>query len=174
MMKLNIDNLLLKKIKPQIKGESDKYSWNLWKWLNKYKTEKLRVYYLPNHEDDKYDPTDFDNVQILIGERWRDNCIVGMTLRTIIATDRGLQSGAFTTGCGYNVHVAQDVTEQFFEDYIEFGRCFLFEHGAWLRNGDKQFTYQDDGNERWCNWCGRVERKRIEVETKIIERVIWE
>jgi len=60
----------------------------------------------------------------------------------------------------------------FFKTYIKDGRCiFDREHNGWWKGGDNRFTYIN--STRRCNWCGEWQRKRIEKEVKIKQRVVW-
>lgn len=162
----------VKQIKPEVKGESDKYSWNLYSWMNKYKNyESLKVYYT----DNEFDLEDFDNYKVLIGCKIQNtNDILGNRLTEII------RNGIKKTDCycfcafgGFDTKTFIDITDIFWKNYIQKGRCFLFGHDdVWLLGDKNRYTYVGKSSRR-CNWCGRWEHREILKETIIKRKEIW-
>lgn len=140
--------------KPKAKGKSDFYSWNLYIWLRKQASgakwmQKTRIY---KSEDGT----------LFIGARY-DGSHDGVTGTRLSQLCSGSGSGKFPlVGCWVGSGKWQDVTEQFYAEYERIGVCAI--HGDWAHN----FTI--DGDTRACEYCGKVERKRVEL----VEKVTWE
>lgn len=165
----------LSKIKPKLKGESDKYSWNLYKFLNKISKDKyinnqLRIYW--NHH------SRWDGAHLpFVGE-------LSNTMQLIISPygDRG--SGYFMNTilhkgncelfslCVWKHEDLLDITDWFFDTYEKIGRCiFDPEHYKWMLGTENRFTYVN--NTRRCNWCGQWQHKEIVKKTRIERREVW-
>lgn len=153
-------------IKPKIKNESDKYSWNLYKYLKKYPNSKVYYDKINSFTDNEqmYNKDNLTKNDVIIGNIC-ENSIVGVTLSQLLMKVPSMQ---FWYGGAKKTHV--DITNQFFNDYIEIGRC-LFDstHDGWLRNTDNRFTYIND-EQRKCNWCGIEQHKEKKEVVKIIEK----
>ncbi len=149
-------------IKPKVKNESDKYSWNLYKYLLKHKNTKVYYSKINSFTDDEhtYDKSSLVKMDTLIGVESEDG-LIGARLIDIL---RKIPSMDFWYGNVKNNHV--EITEDFFNDYIEIGRCLFDQsHDGLLRNADNRFTYINE-DERKCNWCGIEQHKEIEEEIK--------
>lgn len=162
----------LKLIKPKIKGESDKYSWNLYRWLYKYrKYANYGVYYI-GKEEFNIEKLRLD--KIIIGQKHSDIEMTGNLLSQII--NKGAyhsDSNCFLNSLGWNTVNAIDITELFFKNYILKGRCFLYGHsGVWLKNYNKKFTTINK-HSRKCNWCGLHETRFIETKKTIERKEVW-
>lgn len=62
-----------------------------------------------------------------------------------------------------------DVTKDFWEKYIDIGRC-IYEHGVWIVDDEDRYTYSD-ATHRKCNWCGKEEY--LEKKTYSYTRDEW-
>lgn len=165
----------LNKIKPKVKGESDKYSWNLYKFLTKIIKERkttadsIKIYwntystwdgeYLPFNES-----IDFGR-QVIIspyGDR-----STGYILSTVLREGR---CDRFAIPLQWQNSV--DITEWFFNTYEEIGRCiFDKDHRRWMQYTDGRYTYVN--NTRRCNWCGEWHHKEVKKKVKIDRQVVW-
>lgn len=153
-------------IKPKVKNESDKYSWNLYKYLKKYPNS--RVYYnkFNSFTDERqvYNKNKLTKNDVLIG-RNSGNSIIGFTLSMLLMKVPSMQ---FWYQNAYDTHI--DITEEFIRDYIEIGRCLFDQsHDGWLRNNDNRFTYLEE-DLRKCNWCGIEQHKEVEEVIKYVEK----
>lgn len=163
----------INKIKPKLKGESDKYSWNFYNFLRKqfnkrddgkYIKKQIKVFWLTRSQwDGKY--LEFDPSNLNKG------------MNQIIISSFGGKSGYFFNSILRGVRLTNyympyadeeliDITEWFFNTYEKDGRCiFDRNHDRWMTNTDDRFTYV--GNTRRCNWCGEWHHKTIEKKVKI-------
>lgn len=163
----------LKDIRPAIKGVSDKFSWNLYKWLNNKQNRDCnfdKVYFIPSDDNDKFDLNNIKPSQILIGNRWSSTCIAGRMLNSILGSNR-VQTASYTNGGGWRIDLAIDITDDFFRRYIEIGRCLFFSHNdeTWIVGESQRYEYS--GNNRICKWCGHEQFKTIE-EIVVTKQVI--
>lgn len=164
-----MDGLLIK-IKPKVKGISDKYSWNLYKWLKKTKCKKLTVWFNTKSAWDG-SKLEFDKNNIKIGQIWigfvDKGWLHGSSLNSIL-------NGNFQEWA--NPWMAKshiDITEWFWKEYIKDGRCIWDRnHDGWLAYDKNRFTYVNK-NSRKCNWCGEWQHRKIEKETIIKRHEIW-
>lgn len=84
--------------------------------------------------------------------------ITGKCIRTLICNGRDKY-----TICCYLCNKKSEfvnVTEEFFEKYIEIGRCIYGDH-CHMQDEETRYTYIDPTHRR-CNWCGK-EQEEIEV-----------
>ncbi len=152
-------------IKPKVKGESDKYSWNLYKYLHKYKGN-TRVYYnksdIMSSDKDSYNKNTLRLSDILVGTPVEhEDSVIGNSLLEILRKVPSQQYWYQSALITYS-----DITEEFYNDYIDIGRCLIDNsHTGWLRNTDNRFTYIND-NERKCNWCGIEQHREVEEVIK--------
>lgn len=168
----------IEKIKPKVKGESDKYSWNLYNFLQRkfkgdigrYVQKQLEIHWLHNSRWDgsflEFNPEDIRVNQLLIIPLGKNHGRSFFELSTILregkATEFSLPYSWETT----------DITKWFTETYIRDGRCiFDRNHNSWLRNTENRFTYVN--NTRKCNWCGEWHKKEIHKQVKIERKEVW-
>lgn len=164
------------KIKPLVDRESDKFSWNLFRFMRKNsKRDNLRVYY-----DNRDNDLDFNSIlqpyKVFIGykEDDDDDNMTGSKLSSIITSfgNSQLQMGYLMKCNGFNVDEWIDITEEFWDAYDKRGRCLFFIHGSWIQGFETQFTEHD--NIRICTWCG-VKEKKIVTETMVPKTIVtWE
>lgn len=164
----------LNKIKPKLKGESDKYSWNLYKFLNtkmkeKYLGSQIKIYW--NHYsrwDGEHLPFtgDISNLmQLIISPA--GNKSTGYILSQIL---RDGKAEYFAIPRVWQN--STDITEWFFDTYENIGRCiFDPEHSRWMQYTDNRYTYIN--NTRKCNWCGQWHKKEIIKKVKIERIAVW-
>ena len=163
----------LKLIKPKHNKVSDKYSWNLYEYLNKYKGN-FKVYYSKinaftekEHTYNKESLVKIDTI-ISIGESSGDrNSVIGCRLDEIL---RKVPKMDYYYGNLNGDYI--DITQEFIQDYIDIGRC-LFDtgHTAWMRGDEDRFAYESE-DIRKCNWCNLKQFKHIETYTK--ELITWQ
>ena len=89
------------------------------------------------------------------------SCISGESLVSLVGSESDKYTN-FCYSCNPSTHFI-NVTEQFFEKYIEIGRCIYDKH-CWLEDEENRYTYIDDTH-RKCNWCGVVQHKEIIVHS---------
>ena len=172
-------------IKPKNIKKSDKYSKQLYNYLKK-NTGYRQVFYIQTQEvynketeewEEKeipFDINDFRLDKIWIGyirrETYEEGYIdwmYGNSLRTIVSDSKE----KYTTFANpwNNKKTVVDVTEEFWNKYIEIGRC-IYDHHYWLRDEEQRYTYLDPYHRR-CNWCGQEQHE--ETVTYTTERKEW-
>ncbi|MBT2759933.1 hypothetical protein [Paenibacillus sp. ISL-20] len=167
----------LGKIKPKVKGESNKYSWNLYKFLskivkkNEYIDSQLRIYW--NHHsrwDGEHLPfnTDLSNgMQIIIDPY--GNKSSGYFMNTVLRKG----NCELYSLCVWKKEDLLDITDWFFDEYEKIGRCiFDPDHNGWMLGTDGRYTYVN--NTRKCNWCGQWHHREIVKKVKIERISVWE
>ena len=164
----------LEHIKPRVDNESDRMSWNLYKFAKRHGVNKIKVF--------ATDKNTREPMNILISikqtpysylghEKNRvGTLLLGKRLMTIFCS-----YGRETTAC-HDYELSEfpvDITEKFFNDYIQSGRCF------YLRGMSHKFNIgdelQEDGSSkkvRVCEYCGKKEYSHTWEEVVIRER--WE
>lgn len=130
-------------IKPKNTKVSDKYSANLYKYFKKNPNSRV------------FKPKDKNNgspTKIVFGNIVHDKIICS------------LMSNILRYGFPYILYLKadeyEDITKTFMDEYIRSGRCVWDKaHNGWLQGSKDRFTYTNE-NERVCNWCGEVQRKK--------------
>lgn len=164
---------ILKLIKPKVKSQSDKYSWQIYQFINKNKHSRV-YFYNKSRWDGSELELDKDNLNIsnifIGGNQDSNGTICGNSLSTIMGHSREKYTTfsfmLWTDGDFI------DITDWFWTEYIKLGRC-LFDknhNGWWTNNGDR-FTYIN--NTRKCNWCGQWQHKDIKKVVKIQRKEKW-
>lgn len=166
----------LKLIKPNKKDESDKYSNNLYKVLSRLDKEKLlhqtKIHWLHHSRwDGEYLPFDPKNLNIgqLIVSPYGDHN-VGYFMDSILY--KGTRAERFALP--YKKEEMTDITQWFIDTYTKIGRCvFDYNHtGRFYGDGNRYKNI--DGDHKECNWCGRLLKKRVEKEVKVIHHTYWD
>lgn len=167
----------LNKIKPKVEEQSDKYSWNFYKFLKKqFKVKQaqqnIKVYFIARS---KWDGTRIDFIkeeplrylQVAISPRWGRSS--GYFLDNII---QGSRNTEFSLNV-YREDELIDITDWFFKEYERRGRCIFHEHGniGWVLGKESRYTVIN--NTRRCNWCGHWQQKEIETVKTIERREKW-
>lgn len=135
----------IKSVQPKINGKSDKYSWNIYRYLKRHKGEDIRVF-----------------KGLIIG-CMSSNGIIGNTIKELMSS---------YTRQEYWFDGEWETLEEhgWFEKYQKIGRCLLIAHNhAWYEGEDTRFTYVN--NTRRCNWCGQWQHKELR---KVVKREIKE
>lgn len=164
-------NELLNKIKPTNEKISDKYSSNLYKFIKKYKNKYTKVFFHPISNWDgsevKLDMNNLDGSQVYIGEI-SDEDMTGKSLMNILTGQK-----IYTVHCYYNIkNDLINITDEFWDKYVDVGRCLFIGHNGWYQDDcNTRFTYLDDKT-RKCNWCEKIQHKRIEEMVR--KKEIWE
>jgi phenylpropionate dioxygenase-like ring-hydroxylating dioxygenase large terminal subunit len=182
----------LNMIKPRNIKKSDKYSKQIYQYIKK-NPGKDRVYYISsqdiyNNESKDFElkdiPFDIDNINaryLWIGSKPVRNeytegdkvtgyidWLYGNSLSTITSPSR--EKYTVFANPWNNKKTVIDVTEQFWEKYIEIGRCIYGNHPYGLQDDEERYTYIDDKNRR-CDWCGKEEH--LETKTVTYTRDEW-
>ena len=140
--------------KPAVKGKSDFFSWQLFRWLRK-KPEYNRVYLGTFNRSTGHDPK---NPILYIG-RMDDNAFLGNVLARICTSGQKLESWAYCMS-GHHVDEWEDVTEKFWSDYREKGVCAI--------HGDKAHDWVTSEKERACTHCKKREYKTVVMLPKTV------
>lgn len=136
----------LKSVRPEIDGKSDKYSWNIYRYLKKNLKGNVEVF--------------SDGTQAIIGESYQGE-VIGVPLLSL------MKNFSSSNYC-FSWHLTE--LPKFLNDYQRIGRCLLIPHDhPWYEGEDKRFTYVN--NTRRCNWCGQWQHKEIH---KVVKREIRE
>lgn len=145
-------------IKPKVKGQSDLFSWQLYRYMRKY----------PDISDQKiYSGTwnSIDGVNraypvLYIGCMHDDGWFHGRSLRNLCSCGSKIERYAYHHG--HDTHNWTDVTDAFWGEYMRIGVCAI--------HGDAAHNWLRDGGKRTCEYCGKVENRKIIM----VEKEIWE
>ena len=166
----------INKIKPKNTKKSDKYSKAIYKYL-KNNPHYRRVWFDKATYGDTLDrkvKKEFDvenmnlrNLFFGLPDAGTSNCITGKCINSLISGAKDTQE----TFCyiGFIESEFVEVTKEFFEKYIEVGRC-IYGHDSYLADADDRYTYIDETH-RKCNWCGKEQHQ--ETETYVREHKKW-
>ena len=151
----------LKQIKPRVNGESDRNSWNFYRFVKKYGINKLRFYsnvpydkiekvydIFVSTREQKYSFLDHSEIGVrsgteLYGKRLTNIFCCGHGLTSIYQKDKS--------------ELPYDITEEFWKDYTFHGRCKFL--GSMSHKYNEWYETQQ-GNEptrrvRICEYCGK-------------------
>lgn len=169
----------LTKIKPRVKSESDKYSWNFYRFLEritkgrdgKYIKNQLEIHWLHHSRLDgsflEFNPNKLNTMQLIILPLGINNGRSFYSMSSIMREGRATEFAL-----PWKKEELTNITDWFFDTYERDGRCiFDREHNGWWRGSDNRFTYIN--NTRRCNWCGEWHIKEIEKKVKIERKVKW-
>ena len=163
----------LKQIKPRVEGESDRNSWNLYKFAKKYGIHKLKFY-----SDTPYDKIDkaYDIFVCVREEKYshldhsesvvrRGVNLFGKRLMNIFCSGSGLTSINYRD----NSEFKYDITEQFWKDYMFYGRCkFLgdmtHKYNEWNEVQEDKISIK---KVRICEYCRKKQHLTSWQETII-------
>ena len=155
--------------KPMIARQSDKYSWRLYQRIMKKGRE--RVYLMgwntlegrttPSLDDLKSDYVAARGVAF--GMEIRDGWFHGKTLSSICAPGESLHDWAY--GPDFNTANWIDITDWFWREYKEYGRCRFFK--------DEHVYREINRNARRCVRCGKQERRIVKTKKSIERLEVW-
>ena len=135
-------------IKPAVRGKSYFFSWQLYRWARQ-KPELCSVF---AGTWNSFNGIDRDNPTLYIGLMDEDGWFHGKPLRGLCSHGANLQSWAF--GPAHDTGNWNDVTEEFWADYLKRGVCAI--HGDLAH----EWEYTVDGKARSCLWCNKQERQK--------------
>jgi len=147
-------------IRPRVRGESDFFSWQLYRWVKQfpYLVEIWEGTWNPWNGIDRTRPWLYIGLMdISGGECW----FSGRDLRNLCSRGANLESFAY--GKPHDVSNWKNITEQWWQEYARKGVCAI--------HGDYAHEWVQSGDERKCRWCGREEIR--EVTTELVEVVTW-
>lgn len=171
----------ISKIKPQKRGESDKYSWNLYNFLDKlfkksegeYYRRQLEIHWLHySRWDGKYLEFDKNNLhlyQLVILPLGLGNGITFYSMKSALQKGRATE---FAIPSSWEKKMLTNITNWFLKTYERDGLCiFDREHNGWMLGAKDRFTYIN--NTRRCNWCGEWHIKEIKKIQTIKREEVW-
>lgn len=148
---MRITKEYLKSVQPKTRRESDKYSWNIYRYLKKHLGRDVKVFENPR------------GVKV-IGEEFLDG-ISGDGLDSLI---RSLRAQEFWFDINWNLKEQKG----WLEEYQRVGRCLLLPHDyLWYEGEDTRFTYVN--NTRKCNWCGKWQHMNLHKIVKVKLEKVW-
>lgn len=151
-----ITNEYVKQVKPVKKGKSDKYSWNLYRFIKL--NRNLKVYRVGWNSRDGVCPVD-EGCTIL-----RDEFGNTAILNRILTDGPKALSCCFSwSGAGWSNLDKEDITDQFFRDYLRSGVCSFA--SDWYHKWKSV-----NRNSRKCLYCGKHETRKIET-IKTVKRI---
>ena len=142
--------------KPKVRGESDFYSWQLYRWLKKY-PDYSEVWSGTWNSATGHDP---ERPVLYIGKMFDDGWFHGKNLRSTCVYKAKIQAWAFSNG--HHVEEWTDCTEAFWTDYRLKGVCAI--------HGDNAHEWDTDGKERQCKFCGKREIQKAVM----VQKLVWE
>lgn len=159
---------MLKLIKPEKDKASDKYSWLLYQRVKKNGIEDVYVSTwsaFDGHNPKRVESIDLGNTPsglIMIG--LMDGVFFhGNSLANIWTPRRPRNDWAF--GPAHHTSEWVDVTDRFWSEYIEYGRCRFTKMAH-------DYELSDDGMSKTCRFCGDLRMKKVEIIPK--EVITWE
>lgn len=168
--------LELNMIKPKNVKKSDKYSSQIYKYL-KHNPNYRKVWFDTSSYDidsgkcvnESFDINSINMRNIYFGIPACDStiCIRGKCVMGLVSGNRGSQVTYSYIGNKNSYYI--DITKEFYEKYIEIGRC-IYGHNRYIRDEDEKFTYISEKH-RKCNWCGKEEY--LETKTYSHTRDEW-
>lgn len=165
----------LKSIKPTHK-ESDKFSWNLYKWCKKnckHQIPKVYFSHWSNWDGSYLEKGWNKSGQIFISHFEDAEYISAQYLSNIFGTTKG-GAGNAMFAVNKKRFQLEEVTEEFWKTYLKIGRCMFDEkHIGWWVGEENRYTIINKNSKR-CNWCGKYLRRKIETEKVIKRHEIWE
>lgn len=150
-----------KDIKPKVLGQSDFFSWQLYRWVKK--NEKGSLDFCRIWHGTWNSATGFNGYQPLyIGRKNENGCwFSGIPIRYLCRRGHSIDE-IYAFDQRHGVSDWRDVTAYFWEDYVKRGVCAI--------HGDFAHKWIEGGNKRTCEYCGKKEIKRVLLVTK----EIWE
>lgn len=146
----------IKQFKPAVKGKSDKFSWQLYRWAKK-NPHALRIWSATWNSVRGVDP---DHRQLYIGYKRDGNWIHARQLRNLCSY--GARLDCFAYNRGHDTENWIDVTGWFWREYLRKGVCAI--------HGDRVHDFiKINRNSRKCKHCGEHQTRTV-ITSKIIKR----
>ena len=157
------------KIKPAVRSQSDKYSWRLYLRAMRNGRERIYISAWDNLHGQPFTPTleglkagDRMHMRLLyIGYMHDERYFSGQPVREVARHGKGHCD--YSYGPGFDTGHWLDVTDWFWANYIERGRCVVWHDSVheWV---------MINRNARKCAHCGKHEQRTV-VTKKIVERI---
>lgn len=159
----------LAQIKPPTSSCSEKYSWNLYRFLKKY-SKKNNIYVYKGFNEISRSEQYFFAITICgNGANGADNIGIfeyDLRNKSKAAT---LEASSYSTLDFSKFH---EVSHEFFADYLRDGKCaFTYPTHQDNINSAIRFESLNDNTKR-CRWCGKIFRKT--TKEIIVKKTIWE
>lgn len=145
------------KIKPEVRGQSDFFSWKLYQWMKKkpyyskvYRSTWCNIEGITDKPEALYIGSGVDS------EGW----FHGVQLKSLCRDGAKMQAWAF--GPNFDTKNWIDCTDEFWANYMLVGVCAI--------HGDYSHKWVKDGDSRECEYCNKVEHKKF----KMVKREYWE
>lgn len=139
-------------IKPKVRGQSDFFSWQLYRWAKK-RPHALKIWASTWNNRSGIN----GNPELYIGsDRDHDGWIHGKCLTILCTHGASLDSWAYGPTANW-----VDVTESFWSNYMQKGVCAI--------HGDYAHNWIEEGKTRTCEYCGKAQKQ----VTKLVEKSEW-
>ena len=143
------------KVKPKVRGRSDFFSWQLFRWLKKYPT-RTTIWSATWNVCNGIDPK---NQSLFIGDQRDGSWIHARQLRNLCTSGSKLEAHAY--GSSHDTQNWTDISKAFWEDYLRVGVCAI--------HGDYAHKFDVEGGTRTCEYCDKSER----LTQKTIVTDVW-
>jgi hypothetical protein len=139
-------------IKPKVRGKSDFFSWQLYRYMLKYKSlSEQRIW---SSTWNSCYGVDREKPSLFIGSE-RDGCwIHARQLRNLCLSGQKIER--YAHGAAHDTKNWTDVTDAFWSDYLKKGVCAI--------HGDNAHNWSVDGDLRACEYCGKKERRIVSTQ----------
>lgn len=161
-------------IRPVVNGQSDKFSWQLYKRVLKRGRERVYISAWDNLFGQPFLP-DFaalksgdskQRVKLMIGDPiCVDGWFHGRKLNEI-TRERTRPDESYAYSPAFNTGEWIEVTDWFWAEYLRVGRCII--HGNWAHNWQAI-----NRNSRKCAYCGTIQRRTIKTIKTIERKEVW-
>ena len=157
--------------KPKKRGESDKYSWNIYRYLKENNVVKV-MYYTKSIIDGNN--VEFNHKSVKMPQMFFMIAGEHSGTRADILMRKGSSSKLETYSfILYSQECFLDITDWFIKEYQRIGRCiFDSGHCGWWRGEEGRFT-KINKNSRRCNWCGKYQHRNIVKKVELTRREVW-
>lgn len=140
-------------IKPKVRGESDFFSWQLYRYMKKYNNpSEQRIWAATWNTCYGIQP---DNQSLYMGSERDGDWIHARLLKNLCLRGQTLDRRAY--GLPHDTENWVDVTDTFWSDYLRIGVCAI--HGDYAH----EWSYHH-GDMRTCDYCNKTEQKNIVLQ----------
>ncbi|HBA34872.1 MAG TPA: hypothetical protein DCZ12_12130 [Gammaproteobacteria bacterium] len=141
-------------IKPKVRGKADFFSWQLYRYMKKYSNPvHHRIWQGVWNTVNGYEP---DRTVLYIGDPMDCGFIHCCNLKQLCTINGKIERFAYSHG--HHVSKWVDITDEWWPEYLQKGVCAI--HGDWAHN------WIENGDHRSCEYCGKQERKTVEMIPK--------